>query len=189
MAPNVVWLRKMAPKICRKTSEDHFLQVTPQKRSAKVTRQLFGKKSFAPPKICLLIHLWHGISSTNLLNALFVKNKENKSKPSNVDNTSKKTNLLNSSFQRTTPWILKKGFASQKHKSQQQRNYNAYTRKPTTHLRPEESIPILIQLFSATKQAFSWNVFASFDLNLAATDHSGSSSSNAIEGQPRVDYD
>jgi len=31
----------MAPKICRKTSEDHFLGVTPQKRAAKVARQLF----------------------------------------------------------------------------------------------------------------------------------------------------
>jgi len=33
----------MAPKVCRKTSEDHFLEVTPQKRSAKVARQLFGQ--------------------------------------------------------------------------------------------------------------------------------------------------
>ena len=41
MAPNVVWLQKMAPKVCRKTSEDHFWGVTPQKRSAKVARQLF----------------------------------------------------------------------------------------------------------------------------------------------------
>jgi len=54
----------MAPKVCRKTSEDHFLGVTPQKRSAKVARQLFwqvwvkfGQKSFATPRICLLLHL------------------------------------------------------------------------------------------------------------------------------------
>ena len=33
----------MAPKVWRKTSEDHFLEVTPQKRTVKVARQLFGQ--------------------------------------------------------------------------------------------------------------------------------------------------
>jgi len=33
----------MAPKVCKKTSEDHFLEATPQKRSAKDARQIFGQ--------------------------------------------------------------------------------------------------------------------------------------------------
>jgi len=33
----------MAPKVCKKTSEDHFLEATPQKWSAKVARHLFGQ--------------------------------------------------------------------------------------------------------------------------------------------------
>jgi len=41
MAPNFVWLQKISPKIFRKTSEDHFLGVTQQKRSAKFAQQLF----------------------------------------------------------------------------------------------------------------------------------------------------
>ena len=38
MRPNVVWLRKMALKVCRKTSGDHFLEVTPQTPLEKVAR-------------------------------------------------------------------------------------------------------------------------------------------------------
>jgi len=36
-------LGKTAPKVCRKTGEEHFFEVTPQKRSAKAARQLFGQ--------------------------------------------------------------------------------------------------------------------------------------------------
>ena len=43
MAPNVAKLRKMPPNVCSKKREDHFLEVTPQTRLAKVARQLFGQ--------------------------------------------------------------------------------------------------------------------------------------------------
>ena len=33
----------MASKVCRKTIEDNFVEVAPQKRSAKVARQFLGK--------------------------------------------------------------------------------------------------------------------------------------------------
>jgi len=43
MAPMLFDLKKLAPKVCRKAREDHFLGVTPQKRSPKFPRQLFWK--------------------------------------------------------------------------------------------------------------------------------------------------
>jgi len=74
MAPNVVWLQKMAPNVCRKTQDDLLGEVTPKKglhdlcgkifgrksRTKSFQKHLgkFGQKSFAPPKICLLLHLW-----------------------------------------------------------------------------------------------------------------------------------
>ena len=64
MAPNVFWLRKMAPKVCRKTSEDYFYWGHTAKTVGKsctttfwASLGKFGRKSFAPPKMCLLLHL------------------------------------------------------------------------------------------------------------------------------------
>jgi len=54
----------MAPNVCRKTSEDHFLEVT-QKNVGKICTTFwaslgkFGQKSFALPKICLLLQICH----------------------------------------------------------------------------------------------------------------------------------
>jgi len=74
MAPSVVCLQKMVPNLCRNTKEDVF-GGTPKKvfmifvgenLQANVAQQLFGQvwgKSgkdhlqFAPPKICLLLHV------------------------------------------------------------------------------------------------------------------------------------
>jgi len=66
MAPNVVWFQKMTPKVCIKTHEDLFLEVTPKrglhdfcgrkfvgKTCTKNFSGKFGKiraKSFAPQK-------------------------------------------------------------------------------------------------------------------------------------------
>jgi len=62
----------MAPNICRKTNKDHFMEVTPkhgrQNLQGNVLAKLgkFEQKCFAPPKICLFLHLrvgerWHWI--------------------------------------------------------------------------------------------------------------------------------
>jgi len=82
MAPNVVWLQKMAPKVCKKSHED-FFGVTSQLflrghtkirpswplwenfigKSCTNTFQAslgkYGQKSFAPPKIRRLLRLWN----------------------------------------------------------------------------------------------------------------------------------
>jgi len=66
ISPNVVWLQEMAPKVCIKTQEDLFLEVTPKRglhdlcgrkfRGKSCTKKLFGKfgeiraKSFTPRK-------------------------------------------------------------------------------------------------------------------------------------------
>ena len=63
-APNVVWLQNMAPKVCRKTSEDHFLGGHTAKTVGKsctvtflVNLGKFGQISLAPLRICLLLHI------------------------------------------------------------------------------------------------------------------------------------
>jgi len=73
MAPNVVWLQEMAPKVYIKTHENLFPEVTPKRGvhdleednwKAKVAQKLFGQvwgisgKILRTPKICLLLHLW-----------------------------------------------------------------------------------------------------------------------------------
>jgi len=54
MVPNVVSLQKMAPKVCRKTSEDHNFGGHTTKVVSSPTfwasLRKFGQKSFAPPK-------------------------------------------------------------------------------------------------------------------------------------------
>jgi len=57
MAPNLVWLRKMSPKVCRKTSEDHYFRGRTTKTVDKsctttfwASLGKFGQKSFAPQK-------------------------------------------------------------------------------------------------------------------------------------------
>jgi len=63
----------MAPRVCRKTHEDFTLEVTPKKelhdlcgrkfvgkiaqKTFRASLGKFGQKSFAVPKICLLLHL------------------------------------------------------------------------------------------------------------------------------------
>jgi len=50
----------MAPNVCRKTSEDNFLEVSPKNGPQNLEDNFlgrFGKKSFALPKICFLLHL------------------------------------------------------------------------------------------------------------------------------------
>jgi len=71
---NVVWLEKMAPKVCIKIHEDLFFEVTPKRGlhdfcgwkyiGRSCTKSFSGKfgeirgKSFAPQTFCLLLHLW-----------------------------------------------------------------------------------------------------------------------------------
>jgi len=74
MAPNIVWLKKAAPKVCIETHEDFFLEVTPKRGlhdlcgrkfvGKSCTKKLFRKvwenpgKILRMLKICLLLHLW-----------------------------------------------------------------------------------------------------------------------------------
>jgi len=61
IAPNVLSFEKMAPKITRRR---FFLEVIRnavfmhKKIIFRASLRKFGQKSFAPPKICLLLHLW-----------------------------------------------------------------------------------------------------------------------------------
>jgi len=73
IVPNVAWIQKTAPKVCRKTYEDLFWR-SHQKRSwwslwikfveKSCTKPFsgkfgkFGQKSFANPKMCQLLNLW-----------------------------------------------------------------------------------------------------------------------------------
>jgi len=73
MAPNVVWLQKVAPKVCRKNMKTFFRSYTKKRFSWSLWRICVGKsctKNFSgkflgksgkilrTPKICLLLHLW-----------------------------------------------------------------------------------------------------------------------------------
>ena len=74
MAPNIVWLKKVTPKVCIKTHENLFLEVTPKRGlhdlcgrkfvGKSCTKKLFRKvwgnsvKILSMPKNCLLLHLW-----------------------------------------------------------------------------------------------------------------------------------
>jgi len=58
-----IWA-KTAPDVCRKTSEDHFLGGHTKKTVSKSCTTIFwaslgkfGQKSFASPKLCLLLHV------------------------------------------------------------------------------------------------------------------------------------
>jgi len=76
IAPNVVWLQKMAPTICIKIHEDLFFELTPKrglhdlcgrkfagKSCTKTFRASLGKlgKSFAPQKFACSYTWWKGI--------------------------------------------------------------------------------------------------------------------------------
>jgi len=83
MAPSVLRLQKMAPRVCRKTHEDFTLEVTPKKelhdlcgrkfvgkiaqKTFRASLGKFGQKSFAVPKICLLLHLWWKGTSASIV--------------------------------------------------------------------------------------------------------------------------
>jgi len=79
MVPNVVWLQKMAPNVCRKTSEDHLLGGHTTKMVGKsctttflASLGKFGQKSFAPPRICLLLHLLYVSNDQQWVNNVLV---------------------------------------------------------------------------------------------------------------------
>jgi len=72
--PNVVCLQKMVPNVCRKTNDDLFFGGHTEKglndlcgrkfvgksrtKTSRTSLGRFGQKSFATPKIFLLLHLW-----------------------------------------------------------------------------------------------------------------------------------
>jgi len=71
----------MAPKVCRKTSEDHFQEVAPKNGPEELEDNFLGKlrkiwaKSFEPPKICLLLHVcakqWFGSALPKAMKTCF----------------------------------------------------------------------------------------------------------------------
>jgi len=64
MVPNIIWLQIWHPMFAEKPVKTIILEVTPKNGRQNVHDKFlrkfgkFGQKSFAPPKICLLLHLW-----------------------------------------------------------------------------------------------------------------------------------
>jgi len=62
MAPNMLWFEKMVPKTTRRAV---FLEFSFFWVSSRASLGVFGQKSWAPPKICLLLHLFTHFSAVS----------------------------------------------------------------------------------------------------------------------------